>query len=256
MLAIGWLMFSVHWLIWTPIYVVMGNIINAIFTGVAVPFFIYIAYHEWRCYIWNEEINSLRWLSGATFIAATLYYVIEFIPQVAAGIIYVVTWNTAIVLNGLNYHPEGRMIELGAIDYVGPHGVSIPLEGTSISIILACTGVQAMVVFIAFIYCTKAESRRKWVAFLITVPVIYVLNIIRNTLLVLLVDGGKLDFEVAHGHIGKIFSLVALIVLAFAVFELLPELLDNIFGLLDLPKRRGPGMVIDGKIVCKKEAKQ
>ena len=43
-----------------------------------------------------------------------------------------------------------------------------------------------------------------------------------------------------HNVIGKAGSLIALIVLAFIVFDLLPELHDNIMDLFNLPKRRGP----------------
>ena len=48
------------------------------------------------------------------------------------------------------------------------------------------------------------------------------------------------SFAFMHHVVGKIGSLVVLIILAFFAFTVLPELYDNIMGLLDLPKRKGP----------------
>ena len=48
------------------------------------------------------------------------------------------------------------------------------------------------------------------------------------------------SFYFMHHVIGKIGSLLALIILAFFAFNILPELYDNIMGLVDLPKRKGP----------------
>jgi exosortase/archaeosortase len=44
----------------------------------------------------------------------------------------------------------------------------------------------------------------------------------------------------AHNVIGKTGSLLALIVLLFITFKILPEMYDEIIGILDLPKRKGP----------------
>ncbi|PKK81059.1 MAG: hypothetical protein CVT47_04400, partial [Thermoplasmata archaeon HGW-Thermoplasmata-2] len=81
---------------------------------------------------------------------------------------------------------------------------------------------------------------RKWKGFLATVPVIYGLNLLRNVLIIWLVCGLKWDFSLAHNIIGKGGALLALIVIAFIIFELLPELYDTIYGLFGLPRENGP----------------
>ena len=87
---------------------------------------------------------------------------------------------------------------------------------------------------------TNADSHRRWKAFLVTVPVIYVLNIIRNIGVIYGIEVLDYSFEFMHHVVGKIGSLLALIILAYFAFSFLPELFDNIMGLADLPKRKGP----------------
>lgn len=251
-LSIGWLLFSSYWLVRTVEFVVeINNLSNAVFSALGVLLFIYIAFHEWLCYRRNEQLSCLTWLANVTCLAATLYFIIEHIPLLSAGMIYIVAWNTAIILNLVQFQPYGVPIIPGDAVYYSVSSSSsgrfsseyifVPLEGSSISIILACTGLQAIIVFLAFIACTYTERKKaKLTAFLITLPVIYLLNIIRNVLIVILVDGANISFEFIHNYIGKIFSLVALLILTYAVFKLLPELFDNIFQLFELPKKLHP----------------
>jgi hypothetical protein len=49
------------------------------------------------------------------------------------------------------------------------------------------------------------------------------------------------SFEWMHSYVGKIGSLLALVIIALAVFTLLPELHSNILDLFDLRKRNKPG---------------
>lgn len=91
-------------------------------------------------------------------------------------------------------------------------------------------------------------------AFVYTIPIIYILNVFRN---VLIIHGtvnevlGPNTFYIAHHQLSKYLSLVVLIIMVFIVFELLPECLEGIMGLIDLPKRTSRGMVEDGFIKIK-----
>jgi hypothetical protein len=67
--------------------------------------------------------------------------------------------------------------------------------------------------------------------------VIYVLNLIRNVGVIYMMDTLGWSYQLAHHEIGRTGSLIALIVLAAVTFKLLPELLDNIWGLIDLKDR-------------------
>ena len=48
------------------------------------------------------------------------------------------------------------------------------------------------------------------------------------------------SFELAHNVIFKLLSLVALIILLFINFKIVPELSDELFGITNLWKRKGP----------------
>jgi archaeosortase A (PGF-CTERM-specific) len=94
-------------------------------------------------------------------------------------------------------------------------------------------------------------DRRKLLGLLLTVPMIWLLNLVRNAGVIFLYNDRTLDaqaaalgmsgFDFAHIVLGKGLSFVALIVIAFALFRTCPEILDNINGLMDLPRRRSRG---------------
>jgi len=75
---------------------------------------------------------------------------------------------------------------------------------------------------------------------LVTVVPIYFLNLIRNASVVYMVGSGMVSFELAHNVIGKTGSLLALIVLLFVTFKVVPELYDEILSIITLPRRNGP----------------
>ena len=108
------------------------------------------------------------------------------------------------------------------------HEVYKPIE-----IILACTAIQSMALFTGVVFGVTAPIGRKLKAFLVSVPVIYGLNILRNALV------GAAYFEqwfgsplhsffIAHDVLARIGSMIVLIVIAYAVFVILPEALDLI----------------------------
>jgi exosortase/archaeosortase len=55
-----------------------------------------------------------------------------------------------------------------------------------------------------------------------------------------MVGSGMVSFDIAHNVIGKTGSLLALILLLLITFKIVPELYDEIIGIIGLPKRKGP----------------
>jgi archaeosortase A (PGF-CTERM-specific) len=94
----------------------------------------------------------------------------------------------------------------------------------------------------------RAERKRKFMAFMVSVPVIYILNLIRNTFVVgafgyqwfgtgpMIINIFGLEiylhdsasFYISHHIIAKVGSGIALFFIAYAVLRLLPEVLDLI----------------------------
>jgi len=102
-----------------------------------------------------------------------------------------------------------------------------------IVIILACTAIQSMALFMGVVFGVTAPIGRKLKAFCVSVPVIYGLNILRNALVAAAYFeqwfGSPLhSFFIAHEILARIGSMITLIAIAYAVFVILPEALDLI----------------------------
>jgi exosortase/archaeosortase family protein len=109
-----------------------------------------------------------------------------------------------------------------------------------VSIILACTALQSIMVFVGLFAGTTASFRRKAWASVLVAGVVYVLNLVRNTGIIWFYGQGHASFWVMHDAIGKGGSLVAMVLIAFGVFRYFPEFLQALFGVLDLVERDGP----------------
>lgn len=118
----------------------------------------------------------------------------------------------------------------------------IYLNSSTIMIIPACTAIQAISIFFGIILATGSPPIRKISAILASVPVIYTLNIFRNAFVVAATGYGWFgspdhSFYIAHHVIGRIGEIISLILIAYAVFTILPEVLDMIEKLLHMARR-------------------
>lgn len=252
----GLFLFAVHWLIWTVEYILEFNYFNSVFSAMAVIFLLYMAFHEFRDYTWKENTESLKWLSGVVFLAGFSYYLISYNPYAAAAVIYPVAWLTVSLMNGLNLLPTGEKLFLSEINYSDPSQVYVPIPPANVNIILACTAIQAIIIFAAVILFTSSPIRLRLKVFAVNFGLIYSLNIVRNVSTIWLVGTGTLSFPQAHEGLGKIFSLIVLMLLAYWTFMKLPEILDNFFGLMDLRFRNKPGMIVDGFVVLPEDSEE
>ncbi len=229
---------------------------NISFTAIAAPVFIFVAWQEYLSFLWDEDNDSLKWIVGTAFIAGLIYYSFDRIPAMTAAITWVTANESIWMGQMLGY---GWDMKVGAI-FWGPDHIAVDIENANVRIILACTGIEAIVIFVGAIYATQmvrdpwtvlrnpnkpgllrlrsmSEKERMTRALLITVSVIWVGNLIRNVMIIYLVDEKGMDFEFVHSDIGKSMSFVILLVLAFVTFNLIPEMLDNISGIVDLVNR-------------------
>lgn len=237
-LFLGWFIFALYWATQPEFlyYKEDGDIVNAVFCIVGVYFLSYISYHEYLSHKRGETLRSLQFLAGATFVSGMIYFLVQKIDVISGWLIHTVASQTVGILNAFGYSAEVDGVYHGIQTYV-----PIIFNGhESVQIILACTGLQSMAVFIGVFAALDADTKRRLKAFLITVPTIYILNLVRNVGIVYGVEELNLSFYMMHNVIGKAGSLLALIVIAFFVFELLPELYDTIIALFKLPRRAGP----------------
>jgi archaeosortase A (PGF-CTERM-specific) len=182
----------------------------------------------------RREEDSLYTITKIALIAAVLYFPFAEIPFLGDSLIFITTKITTIVLNLFNV---GVYMDPPCRIYTTDSPFHAVYLYQPITIILACTAIQGMVIFIGLIFGVKAPIRRKLKAFFVSVPVIYALNISRDVF----VSAAYFDnwfglplesFFIAHSVIARIAALIALIAIAYAVFKILPEALDFVEDLI------------------------
>lgn len=115
-------------------------------------------------------------------------------------------------------------------------GKTLELEGAGVEIILPCTAIESISLFTGATLGIKAELLRKIKAFLVSVPTIYFLNLLRNVFVTVSYAYswfGENSFYIAHHVVSKILALISLMILAYVVFRILPELAELIYSLKD-----------------------
>ena len=172
----------------------------------------------------NEDLFFL--VTKVALITAVFYFPFSEIPFLSDSLIFITAKITTMVLNLFNVgvymvHPASIYTTSGSF-----HEAYNPIE-----IILDCTAIQSIALFIGLIFGVNAAMRRKQKAFLVSVPVIYGLNIFRNVFVAAAYFGQWFgsplqSFDIAHGVIARIGAMISLIVIAYAVFVILPETLD------------------------------
>ena len=253
---IGWLLLGFFWWIQVEHYILINDPANGFFCALAMPFFGYLAIHEYLSIRWNTNYEPLRWLAAMTVVAGGIYFFVERVPILSGWLIQIVAEQSIWILNSFDIPTSMGNLDYGdGSKYYRPASnheeVQIAIEGdewrnpdsVSVTIVLACTALQSMIIFVGGVVCTKAPADRRFYAFLATVPAIYLLNLIRNAVVIWLTYEhvwGDETFFYAHGVLGKVGSLIALVFLAIAVFHFLPEMQDSILGVIDLPLRKAP----------------
>ncbi|MBN1861094.1 MAG: archaeosortase A [Candidatus Thermoplasmatota archaeon] len=241
---IGWVLFTFFWAT-MPSFLYFsegGDLFNAAVCIIGVYVLLYMAYHEWLSILRNEPVSCLNWIAGGTFLAGIIYFTLEngIIPGLQEWLIENVAAQTTDVLS------------LFGVSTTRDHAL-IVFNDVPIMIIFACTAIQSIVLFVGMIGALPhVHIKRKALGLLVTVVPIYFLNLIRNASVVYMVGSGMVSFELAHNVIGKAGSLLALILLLFITFKIVPELYEEIIGIINLPKRKGPVELFFARFMGKK----
>ncbi len=227
----GWAALGTYWVIRAPGYFAQDDTINGMGAALALPIFLFLAYHEYRSYQWDDDYPPLRFVVGAVFIAGMGYFIIGNVPLVRQVLIDVVAHQSVWLANLFGYN--------FGVGLVTPE--SAALTGVPIHIILECTAIQAFLVAGAFLFGCRGDPRKRAKTFLLFAPIIYIVNLARNAIVIILVsENGSDYFDFAHKYIGKTLSLVTLIILILVAFKIVPELYEDINGMFELPWRKGP----------------
>ncbi|HEV8595236.1 MAG TPA: archaeosortase A [Thermoplasmata archaeon] len=237
--AAGWALFGVFWFVQVPTFLNQGDPVNSLGAAVALPVFLFFAYHEDLSYRWNEEYQPLRFLAVGAFWAAGIYFLVDRIPVLAGTLIDVVAHHTAGLLG---VFASGYSV--GPVDYATGPEIFAPIlsDGAPVvNIILACTAIQGITITAALVPGTSDPWKRKGLVLAILVPATYVMNVVRNVVVIYFFNEAGENWEFVHNGYGKGLSFLVLMVLMLVAFWLLPELYLNLNGVFELPWRKRPG---------------
>jgi archaeosortase A (PGF-CTERM-specific) len=275
--VVAWGVFALFWAALVPHFAfVQKSFVEGFLSLAAVPAALYVG---WLLYGGRD---SLFVLSKAVAVMGVVYLPFETIPALTVAglslpaprqfLISVVTDQTQWAMETLGYTPElveGDQGYLNTFKFVTGGGHVILF-----SIILACTGLGSISIFVGLIAAVEAPLRRKLRALAVAVPIIYVLNIARTTFIGLMfgeqymqwfvdevlflfgaTDPYMVSFYLSDRVISQVLAVVALVGVTYLVVRELPELVTIVEDVLyvvtreeydlrealDLPEDVGPG---------------
>ncbi|MFB6118334.1 archaeosortase A [Halosegnis sp.] len=232
----AWAIFGVFWGTLVPhFWYAQSSFIEAGLSLVAVPACLYTGY---RLYTGRE---SLFVLSRAVAVMGVIYLPATTIAAIYEPLVELVALQAKWGVELLGYQPA--LVDNGE----GVQSVLLFNGGTEAArateILLACTGLGSMAIFAGLVAAVRAPLDRKAKALAVSVPVIWVLNIVRNVFIaaafgaqwfqvfvpqVLSLFGASepelVSFLIADKVLSQSGSLVALVLIMFAVLRFLPEL--------------------------------
>ncbi|MDI3502330.1 MAG: archaeosortase [Archaeoglobi archaeon] len=212
---LAWISFALYWLSEIPYYHSIGDYYN-IFILLSASFL---------CIIMGklslrEVDDSLLFFTRVSATASSLYFIFLLVPALHDALIGALIKEIIIF---------SHLLGFSDVRWFGDSMVGI--AGKPVKIIFACTGIESMVLFAGISLSSNGRISNRLLAFLVSVPVIYILNIFRN-IFVIVAYGyswfGEESFYVAHNVIAKLGATLALVAIAYAVLRLLPDVLEMI----------------------------
>lgn len=211
----GWILFGIYWLTKVESYTVIQDYFNAAVMILASASSLYLAWLILR----GEGDHAARWASSAAAICGLLYFPFAEVPQLSNWLIGSTAYLTFVLL------------DIAGVSATMYSWNILMLNDRTVEIVLACTAIESIALFAGVILSVKAPWFRRSAALILSTSFIYILNLARNAF-VLLAYGehwfGDVSFYMAHNVIAKVGSTAALLLIAYTVFSLLPELLDQV----------------------------
>lgn len=227
----GWIGMVLVLVALLPEFAAENNFIYPALTIAAIPFLVITVR---RLLAGDGRVEAL---TRAAAIAFVIYAPFAFIAPLGDWLIGVVVGQLAWLLAAI-----GFPVSLWAWNIFIHNGFRV-------EIILACTGIQSIAIMLGVAFAVPSTLRQKVLAFLFVVPVIWVLNLLRNVFVIVaytdqwfpylpqIAGNGELGYESffwAHNVLAELGALVALILIAWALFRLIPELGDLAVDLVEV----------------------
>jgi archaeosortase A (PGF-CTERM-specific) len=217
----GWVSIVGYLFLELPYYFSINNFMYPIIALLSVPF-LYITIK----YLLVADPRVMQ-LSGIAAVAFLIFAPFAYIPALGNWLIAIVVDQTAAALAAVGYPVSLNDWNL------------MERNGFRTEIILACTGIQSIAIMLGVAWGVQSTTRQKLTGFLVVFPTIYILNIVRNVFVITayteqwfpylseIAGNGEFGYESffwAHNVMAELGALIFLVVLAYALFMILPEL--------------------------------
>jgi archaeosortase A (PGF-CTERM-specific) len=204
-----------------PYYLSINNFLYPTMALLSVPF-LYIT----AKYLLRGDGRMIQ-LTMAASVAFLIYAPFEYLSPLGNWLMSVVVGQVLFLLDALHYPAL-----LSAWNIIARNSLRV-------EIILACTGIQSIAIMLGITAAVPTTTRQKVLAFLLVVPTIYVLNLMRNAFVIIAYTGqwfpyfpsiagnGEFGYESffwAHHVIAEALALVVLILIAYGLFRTIPQL--------------------------------
>ncbi len=185
-------------------------------------------------YLLRDDPRVIQ-ISMIAAVAFLIYAPFGYIPPALGNwLIAVVTDQTSAALAAVGYPP----VSLQTWNLMERNGLQT-------EIILACTGIQSIAIMLGVAWGVQSTLKQKIAGFFIVVPTIYILNIVRNVFVIAayteqwfppylppeIAGNGEFGYESffwAHNVMAELGALIFLVILAYALFMIVPPQLGTL----------------------------
>ncbi len=217
----GWISIVGYLFLELPHYFSLNNFMYPAIAVLSVPF-LYIT----AKYLLRDDPRVMQ-VSMIAAVAFLIYAPFGYMPALGNWLIAAVADQTAAALAAVGYPVTFQAWNL------------MERNGFQTEIILACTGIQSIAIMLGVAWGVQSTLKQKIVGFFIVFPTIYILNIVRNVFVIAayteqwfpylpeIAGNGELGYESffwAHNVMAELGALVFLVVLAYALFMIVPQL--------------------------------
>jgi len=218
---LGWASMVIFLIAEIPFYLSQNNILYPVIAVLAIPF-LFITTRRLL-----QEDRPVMALSRASAVAFLIYAPFGYYPPLGDLLIGVVTSQVIYLLDAFGYPVSLLDWNLIGKDFF------------KIEIILACTGIQSMAIMLGVAAAVPTTLRQKVLAFLLVVPTIYILNLVRNVFVIIayteqwfpflpqIASNGEWGYESffwSHNIMAEGGALIALTAMAYGLFVIIPDL--------------------------------
>ncbi len=239
----AWTLFAAFWGLLAPYYFFEHlSVIEGALSAVAVPACLYTAY------LVGSGKRQLETLTRSIAIMGLLFLPFQTIEVTRQFAIETVAQQAEWLMAQFGYYPPvvaGDHGYMAKFVFTGESVTGEPGHRYTTTVLMACTGIGSMSIVGGLALAVKAPLKRRMQALALALPVIYGLNVIRVVFIAIAHgeqwfrggvyrtlafaifptnDGNMVSYLFADRMLAQSASVVALVVLTFALLRIVPEL--------------------------------